>query len=127
MDILNNPYVGLAFLAILIVGIVLVCQKDTLSQSKKGTRELGWVFISVSAVAILYRIYLLFLVQGSKYVYGRVRNSLQGGSRCIDQYSDPNCTVKRINYSTLEKFLSVVGLDVVAQSWAKSRVLSKGI
>lgn len=127
MDVFNNPYVALGFFALLVVGIIFVCQKDTASASKKGTRQLGWVFIAVSAAAALYRLYLLFLVDSSKYVYSQVKGSFGGGGgRCVDQYSAPDCTVKRINYSSFEKFLSVIGLDVIAQSWAKSRWQQKG-
>jgi len=126
MDILNNPYVGLAFFAILITGIVLVCQKDTLTDTKKGLRGVGWLFISVSITAALYRLYVFSLVEGSKYVYSSIRRNLSGGERCTGPNSSPSCTVKKINYSSFEKFLSVIGLDVFAQSMAKSRFLKMG-
>jgi hypothetical protein len=114
MDILQNEYVALGSFVIFIIGLIMILQKDTPTSSKKGVRGVGLVFIIVSSSLAAYR-----LLQFSGI-------SISGGSRCVDKYSDPNCTVKKINYSTFEKFLAVIGLDIIAQSWAKARFIRMG-
>ena len=115
MEFLQNDIIGISSIFLLVVGIVLFNQKDTEDKSKKTTRDLGVLIIVVAAVLFLYR-------ASQIYKYGINGRGLSGGARCVTDPFDPNCTVKKIDYSGVEKFLSLIGLDFLAQKFARGRL-----
>ena len=117
MEFLQNQFLGLACLGFLIAGIVMTQQKDTLSESRKSTRDAGLVFIIVSVLVLAYR--------GFQYRSGY--SGLTGGVRCKTDPTDPNCTFKSSDMTAFERFLYTIGLKHFAQSRTRARfgVISK--
>jgi len=122
MEIISSQYFGLACTTFLVLGIIMLLEKDRENESRQTTRTVGIVLVILSAALLVVRFYL----QKGQNLSGGGESLLEHKKEkklsCFGAGSGkPGCTIPNNKLTFFEKVLSAIGLENYSQSLAKSR------
>ena len=122
MEIISSQYFGLACTTFLVLGIIMLLEKDRENESRQTTRTVGIVLVILSAVLLVVR---FFNLQKGQNLSGGGESRLELKKEKLNCFGagagKPGCIVPNNRLTFFEKVLSAIGLENYSQSLAKSR------